>query len=76
MAASVPAGHPFPIQNLPFGAGTCAGSAPHCISIIGDNVINLAKLEEAGAFAGILPEAGTFASPYLNKFMGAGKPVW
>ena len=69
--------HPFPVQNLPFGAGhLTAGGDPHCISRIGDHIINLAALEEAGHFASILPESNVFSQPTLNKFMACDKSVW
>jgi fumarylacetoacetase len=74
---NIPADHPFPVQNLPFGAGSVAGGTPHCISIIGDHIINLAKLESDGAFANIFGETtNVFSEAYLNRFMGLGKAVW
>ena len=71
------ASHPFPIQNIPFGAGFTAGGSPHCISRIGDHIINLAAIEEAGHFASVLTcFQNVFSEPTLNKFMACPKEVW
>lgn len=46
------ADHPdFPVQNLPFGVFSAAGSLPRCGVAIGDHILDLA------AAAGILPSA-------------------
>ncbi len=67
----------FPIQNLPFGVfRPGAGRPPRVGVALGDFVIDLAVLDEAG----ILPEGvggrGYFARSCLNAFLAAGRPVW
>jgi fumarylacetoacetase len=65
----------FPIQNLPYGVFTTADrKTPRVGVAIGDQVLDLAVLEEAG-----LLEAGpapVFASAGLNAFMALGPAVW
>ena len=68
----------FPIQNLPFGVGCPkAGGELRVCSAIGDFVLDLAVLDESGAFDGT-PVAGTeaFHEPTLNAFMVLGREAW
>ena len=68
----------FPIQNLPFGVGCPrAGGELRVCSAIGDFVLDLAVLDEAGAFDET-PVAGTeaFHEPTLNAFMALGREAW
>lgn len=37
----------FPIQNLPYGVFSTAGSAPRCGVAIGDRIVDLAACEDA-----------------------------
>jgi fumarylacetoacetase len=47
-------GTDFPIQNLPYGVGRIPGeSAPRIVVAIGDRVLNLHALAEAGVLTGI-----------------------
>lgn len=64
----------FPLQNLPYGVFSTKGQAPRVGVAIGDQVLDLAALDEAG----LLPAAarGTFAAASLNRFIALGKPVW
>ncbi|AQV98106.1 fumarylacetoacetase [Cupriavidus necator] len=64
----------FPLQNLPYGVFSTKGQAPRIGVAIGDQVLDLAALDEAG----LLPAAakGTFAAASLNRFIALGKPVW
>jgi len=68
----------FPIQNLPYGlAQPKDGGDPFLCSAIGDYVVNLAELEDAGLFDG--PELGdqqVFQESTLNAFMGLGHKAW
>ncbi|MDK9698824.1 MAG: fumarylacetoacetase [bacterium] len=70
----------FPIQNLPYGVARKAGCCDDerfVVSIVGDTVINLARLEEYGYFD--TPELlgkTIFAQPTLNEFMACGKAAW
>ena len=65
----------FPIQNLPYGVFSTAGRGARCGVAIGDRVLDLAALEEAG----LIETAGgrrVFDQPVLNDFMGQGKAAW
>lgn len=66
---------PFPLENLPYGVFAPAGEAPRCGVAVGDSVLDLASLEQAG-----LLDAGAgralFGEPALNGFMAAGQEVW
>ena len=74
----VETGSHFPIQNLPFGIcrPRTRGELRVC-SAIGEFVIDLAALDEAGALDGT-PVAGTevFHEPTLNAFMALGREAW
>jgi len=66
----------FPIQNLPFGVfSTYADQAPRVGVAIGDQVLDLAVLEEAGL---LTPAAGTrvFNRASLNTFIALGQTAW
>ncbi|ULX51845.1 fumarylacetoacetase [Cupriavidus taiwanensis] len=64
----------FSLQNLPYGVFSTQGQAPRVGVAIGDQVLDLAALDQAG----LLPEAarGTFAADSLNRFIALGQPVW
>ncbi|WP_066737354.1 fumarylacetoacetase [Cupriavidus sp. D384] len=64
----------FPLQNLPYGIFSMGNSAPRVGVAIGDQVLDLSVLDDAG----LLPAAvkGAFAAPNLNRFIALGKPVW
>ncbi len=68
----------FPIQNLPYGlAQPKDGSDAFLCSAIGDYVVNLAALEDAGLFDGAeLGDQQVFQEPTLNAFMGLGRKAW
>jgi fumarylacetoacetase len=75
----VPAGSDFPIENLPYGVFRPPGGAPaRCGVRIGDHVLDLSVLEEAGKLREALgPDAGpTFSQPRLNPFMSRGRECW
>lgn len=73
---NVPHGHHFPIQNIPFSTGIPHNATqPRCLSRIGDLVIDLGVLEEAGFFSDLVPK-NTLNCPKLNTFMALGRPVW
>lgn len=63
----------FPIQNLPYGVFKTADSAPRCGVAIGDQILDLAALVEAGL---LKCEAGVFAQPRLNDFIALGRDAW
>lgn len=64
----------FSLQNLPYGVFSTQGQAPRVGVAIGDQVLDLDALDQAG----LLPEAarGTFAAASLNRFIALGQPVW
>jgi fumarylacetoacetase len=77
-SANVPDSN-FPIQNLPFGVFRRKDSneAFHAGVAIGDQTLDLAAAESAGAFsgeAGAAPKACSGSS--LNAFMAMGPDVW
>ncbi len=68
----------FPIQNIPFGIYRPKGGGDmHVATAIGDYVLDLAYLDDAGLFNGTEVE-GTevFHEPTLNAFMSMGRKAW
>ena len=60
----------FPIQNLPYGVfSPTAGEAPRCGLRIGDFVLDLALIQEAGLLDSAPLPSGVFDAPCLNYFM-------
>lgn len=70
---AVPSGSDFPIQNIPFGIFKTAEKTPRMATIIGDTVIDLAVLAEAGFFAKLGVDTNVFKQAYINDFMALGK---
>lgn len=71
-SANDPAGE-FPVQNLPFGVFRTDGAAPRGGVAIGDRVVDLAALLEAGLLDGAAAEAAAAAcGPGLNPLMALG----
>jgi fumarylacetoacetase len=68
----VPEGSHFPVQNLPYGVFARAGQASRVGVAIGEHVLDLAGLAQAGLLAG----PGWFAASTLNAFMAAGPAAW
>jgi fumarylacetoacetase len=68
----IPADHPFPLQNLPYGIFSGRERGPRVGVAIGDYVLDLSVLSEAG----LLPTDGVFAEPSLNAFMACGPEAW
>ena len=67
--------HDFPIQNLPYGAFRMPGEAFRCGVAIGDFVLDLAALEQAGLLdAG--GGASVFGQPDINAFMALSADAW
>ena len=67
----------FPIQNLPYGIFETQGDTrPHAGVAIGDCVLDLAVLEEAGLL--VVAPAGerVFNRAQLNAFIALGRPAW
>ena len=69
----------FPIQNLPYGVFTTASQPqPHIGVAIGEHVLDLHVMADAGAFssAAALHVGGVFKHPTLNAFMALERPQW
>jgi fumarylacetoacetase len=65
----------FPLAHLPYGVFRPAAGPPRCGLAIGETVLDLAALEEAG----LIDAAGggpLFAAPSLNDFMALGGDIW
>lgn len=68
----VPDGSDFPIQNLPFGM-VATPEGPRAVVAIGDFILDLNVLQEAGYFPESMPP-GVFKQPTLNTFFETGRP--
>lgn len=66
----------FPIQNLPFGVFQTAGSAARTGIAIGDQILDLAELADAGLLAIDGCPASVFRQDALNALISCGRPVW
>ena len=66
--------HPFALNNLPCGVFSQPGDEPRCGVAIGDFVLDVAGLEEAGLLA--LPGGPFLDVPFWNDAMEAGPAVW
>ena len=76
---SVPEESDFSIHNLPYGIFSTpqSSSPPRAATILGDTVIDLAVLEEAGLFADIDGlKSNVFGHSTLNRFLEHEKLVW
>jgi fumarylacetoacetase len=73
----VPPGSHFPLQNLPYGVFTHGGE-PRVGTAVGEFVLDLAALADAGLLAGPGWQAAPdwFAAGSLNAFMAAGPQRW
>jgi fumarylacetoacetase len=66
----------FPIQNLPFGIFSICADTPRAGIAIGDQIVDLSVIEDAGLFGNILGTKKVFNRPRLNDFLSLGKPLW
>ena len=71
----VPAGSDFPIQNIPFGIFSANGRAPRPCTRLGDTVVDLHVLCEAGLLTGTDIASEAFQSETLNALIKHGKPA-
>jgi fumarylacetoacetase len=72
----VPEASDFPIQNLPFGIFSPAGGGFDRVGVaIGEHVVDLNAVEEAGLLPAFIPPR-TFSAPTLNAFFALGRPAW
>jgi fumarylacetoacetase len=67
----------FPIQNLPFGVfSTDAEPTPRVGVAIGDQIVDLAVLEESSLLTAGSTGSRVFNQPSLNTFIALGQAVW
>lgn len=67
----------FPIQNLPYGIFQKNSQNPRIGTAIGDYVLDLSVIDEAGLLNGTGAEAKKiFSASTLNPFLEIGRPVW
>ena len=64
----------FPLNNLPYGVFSTNSLEPRCGVAIGDMVLDMAALEEAGLVT--LAEDPVFDVPYWNDVMELGPETW
>ncbi len=64
----------FPLNNLPCGVFSADGEEPRCGVAIGDFVLDVTGLEEAGVLA--LDGGPLLDVPFWNEVMEAGPAVW
>ena len=69
---AVPTDSDFPIQNIPFGIAACPGGEPRPAIAIGDHVLDLGVLADAGLFDELPFDRLHFHEPALNGLMQAG----
>ena len=69
----VPSGHIFPIQNLPFGIFSTSDRSARPGVAIGDNVLDLQTLSEAGFFDSLGFNKSDFSASTLNPIINKGK---
>jgi len=64
----------FPLNNLPLGVCSSTGRGRHCCVALGDHVVLMEPLEQAG----LLPKAahGLFAGGAWNAMIARGDPLW
>lgn len=65
---------PFPLNNLPCGVFSQGEDEPRCGMAIGDFVLDVSGLEEAGLL--VLPGGPLLDVPFWNEVMAAGPEVW
>lgn len=65
----------FSIHNIPFGIVRKENGSVCAASAIGDSVIDLAALTDAGFLAGSISDSSVFKKDVLNDFISLGKKV-
>ncbi|WP_323035231.1 fumarylacetoacetase [Pararhodobacter sp.] len=65
---------PFPLNNLPYGVFSTAGTKPRCGVAIGDQVLDVTALERAGLLH--LGDTPLLDRAAWNPLMAAGPVVW
>ncbi len=65
---------PFPLNNLPYGVFETDTLEARCGVAIGDQILDMAALEDAGLIA--LSDTPVFDVPYWNEAMDLGTETW
>jgi fumarylacetoacetase len=65
----------FTLANIPFGIASIPNRGFRAVTRLGDHVIDLFDLANAGLFEDITTEKNVFCQQYLNDFIELGKPV-
>jgi len=65
----------FPLENLPFGVFKPRNAAARVGVALGERVVDLSALQEAGHFPDI-QNRQLFARDCLNEFLALGRPAW
>jgi fumarylacetoacetase len=65
---------PFPLNNLPYGVFSVGEDEPRCAVAIGDMIVDMAALEDAGLVT--IDDYPVFDVPYWNEVMDLGPDVW
>ena len=72
----IPNDSDFTLQNCPFGVFSPANSTDRrCCTVVGNTIVDLSILEEAGVFDDFLPP-GIFRGAVLNSFLECRPCVW
>ena len=71
----VPAGHDFPLANLPFGIFSTSDRSPRPGVRLGDQVLDLSALHALGMLNDLGLTVDALAAPVLNPLMKLGKPA-
>jgi fumarylacetoacetase len=67
----------FPLENLPFGVFKPRDGAARVGVALGEYVVDLTELEQAGFFKDLPPEtAAATTRDSLNEFLALGRPAW
>src|SRR5262245_2108150 len=73
----VPTDSHFPIRSLPFGIVNTADDQTKRVGVaIGDQVLDLALLEQAGLLSSTSSEGHVFCRDELNAFIKLGRAAW
>ena len=68
-------GSDFPIQNLPFGVFKTSGTSARAGVAIGEHILDLSAVANAGLMDGINFDKKVLAQKNLNDFIALGKPI-
>ncbi|MDE3026995.1 MAG: fumarylacetoacetase [Paracoccaceae bacterium] len=74
VASANDAACPFPLNNLPCGVFSTADEEPRCGVAIGDQILDLAALEQEGLLS--LANDPVFDVPFWNEVMELGPQAW